>query len=169
MVLAIVPRGTMSMTTGWALIVRFQPLARSWNSTWRIPPHHRNAENEYSLERVKNTWKMLEIAASKKQRKIKSGATKRTASFLHHVSLIPPPQKLDPGSLWWENHFGWCSIYQVGAIVHCFIVTVHCCVLCDAIQGSLSLGISNIAHHFPFHSFSASGKSYVVLLKDPLS
>ena len=27
---------------------------------------------------------------------------------------------------------------------NCFIVTVHYCVLCDATQGSLSLGISNI-------------------------
>ena len=31
-----------------------------------------------------------------------------------------------------------------GAIVHCFVVTVYCCVLCDATQGSWSLGISNI-------------------------
>ena len=30
------------------------------------------------------------------------------------------------------------------AIVHCFIVTLHCCVLCVTTQGSLSLGISNI-------------------------
>ena len=27
---------------------------------------------------------------------------------------------------------------------NCFIATIHCCVLCDATQGSLSLGISNI-------------------------
>ena len=32
-------------------------------------------------------------------------------------------------------------------IVHWFIVTIHCCVLCDATQGSLSLGISNITPH----------------------
>ena len=34
-----------------------------------------------------------------------------------------------------------------GVIVHWFIVTIHCCVLCDATQGSLSLGISNITPH----------------------
>ena len=33
---------------------------------------------------------------------------------------------------------------KLGAIVHCFIVTVHCCVLCDATQGSLSFSISKI-------------------------
>ena len=30
------------------------------------------------------------------------------------------------------------------AILHCFIVTVHCCVLCEATQGSLSLVTLNI-------------------------
>ena len=33
---------------------------------------------------------------------------------------------------------------EVPLLMNCFIMTVHCCVFCDANQGSLSLGISNI-------------------------
>ena len=46
------------------------------------------------------------------------------------------------------EHSGDARYTKCGAIVHCFIVTVHCCVLCDATQGSLSLGISNITRTF---------------------
>ena len=39
---------------------------------------------------------------------------------------------------------------KCGAIVHCFIVTVHFYFFCDVTQGSLSLGISNIIYYFKY-------------------
>ena len=51
-----------------------------------------------------------------------------------------------------------------GAIVHCFKVTVHCCVLCDATQGSLSLGISNITRLLRAGSIHKIYKSTVSLV-----
>ena len=58
-----------------------------------------------------------------------------------------------------------------GAIVHCFIVTVYCCVLCDASRSSLSFGISNITRFFfSFFLFrevqnTGKGRYDIVLLK----
>ena len=103
----------------------------SWVWTWRSHGFgidiKKKMRKTNEMVRKSNDWCF-------KNKKCKSSCYQNifTITIIFNSWLV---QVEDWGDAWYTK---W------GAILHCFLVTVNCWVLCDVTQGALSLGISNV-------------------------